>query len=180
VILAKGGGNTLAGQGLQHGPGEIPKPRKSNHGRVLALQPRRRGSNMKNSVPLPTLFLLWILLFEAAAFGQQKNQNDARGDTSRVPREMQGCLRASNGNYTLETATGVVYQVRGDQSLIGPHVDQQVDAVGMEIVSTPSSVPAKSNPRADADQTVRTEPIAPPAFEVSKILKLKDKCYTAR
>jgi hypothetical protein len=135
---------------------------------------------MKNSVPLPTLFLLWILLFEAAAFGQQKNQNDARGGTSRVPREMQGCLRASDGHYTLETATGVVYQVRGDQSLIGPHVGQQVDAVGTEIVSTPSGVPAKSNPKADTDQTVSTEPIAPPAFEVSKILKLKDKCYAAR
>jgi hypothetical protein len=135
---------------------------------------------MTNSVPLSTLFLLWILLFEAAAFGQTKNQNDAKSNISRVPREMQGCLRASNGHYTLETETGVVYQVRGDQSLLAPHVEQQVDAIGTEIVSTPSGVPAKSNPQANADQTVSTEPIAPPAFEVSKISKLKDKCYTAR
>jgi hypothetical protein len=135
---------------------------------------------MKNYVPLRTLFLLWISLFTAAALGQLKNQNHAKGDTSRVPRELQGCLRVSNGNSTLETATGVVYQVTGDQSLISPHVEQQVDAVGTEAVSTPSGVPAKSNPQADADQTVSADPIAPPAFEVSKILKLKDKCYTAR
>jgi hypothetical protein len=135
---------------------------------------------MKHPVLLSTLCFLWILLFAAAEFGQQKNQNDARGDISRVPRELQGCLRQPTGSYTLETETGVVYQVRGDQSVIGPHVDQQVDAIGTEIVSTPSGVRAKAKPHPDGDQTVRTEPIAPPAFEVSKILKLKDKCYTAR
>jgi hypothetical protein len=121
-----------------------------------------------------------LCLLAAPALGQQNNQNNAARDTSRVPREIQGCLRQSNSNYTLETATGVVYQVKGDNSLISPHVGQQADLVGTEVVPTPSSVPAKSNPQADADQTVSTEPIAPPAFEVSKIVKLKDKCYTTR
>jgi hypothetical protein len=121
---------------------------------------------------------LWLLA--ASALGQQNNQNNAARDTSRVPREVQGCLSQSSSNYALETATGVVYQVKGDNSLISPHVGQQVDLVGTEVVATPSSVPAKSNPQADADQTVSTEPIAAPAFEVSKIVKLKDKCYTAK
>jgi hypothetical protein len=133
--------------------------------------------NMKTSA---LSFVFLALLLEAAALGQQNNPDNSNRDVSRVPREIQGCLNGASGNFTLETSTGVVYQAKGDSSVLSSHAGQQVDVVGTEIVSTPSSVPAKSNPQADANQTTNTEPIAPPAFQVSKIVKIKDKCYTAR
>ncbi|HZR57239.1 MAG TPA: hypothetical protein VFA74_10230 [Terriglobales bacterium] len=135
---------------------------------------------MKNSALKFSLLFLSALVFEAAAFAQQNNQNNSNPNVSKVPREIQGCLRATNGNFTLETETGVVYQVKGDNSVLSPHSDQQVDVVGTEIVSTPSSLPAKSNPQADANRTTNTEPVAPPAFQVSKVVKIKDRCPTAR
>lgn len=135
---------------------------------------------MKNSALKFSLLFLFALVFEAPAFAQQNNQNNSNPNVSRVPREIQGCLRGANGNFTLETETGVVYQVKGDNSVLSPHSGQQVDVVGTEIVSTPSSLPAKSNPQADANRTANTEPVAPPAFQVSKVVKIKDQCPTAR
>ncbi len=137
---------------------------------------------MKNFL-LPSLIVSAVgsaLLFGTVSFAQQNNQNNATRDVSRVPREIQGCLSGASGNYTLTTETGVVFHVSGDNSVISPHAGQQVDVVGTEIVSTPSNVPANSNPQADANQTADTQPIAPPAFQVTKIQKIKDKCYSVK
>ncbi|MCU1296401.1 MAG: hypothetical protein JWO91_679 [Acidobacteriaceae bacterium] len=136
---------------------------------------------MKNSACSSLVVSLeFLALLATAAFGQQNKPNKSNPDVSRVPREIQGCLNGANGNFTLETETGVVYQVKGDNSILSQHTGQQVDVVGTEIVSTPSSLPAKSNPQADANQTAAPEPIAPPAFQVSKVVKMKDKCYRPR
>jgi hypothetical protein len=132
------------------------------------------------SSPLVWLSFALSALLATSVFAQQNNPNNRNPDVSRVPREIQGCLNGANGNFTLETETGVVYQVHGDNSVLSQHAGQQVDVVGTEIVSTPSSLPAKSNPEADANQTVAPEPIAPPTFQVSKVVKMKDKCYRPR
>jgi hypothetical protein len=135
---------------------------------------------MKNSALKLSLLALSALMFAAAAFAQQNNPNNSNPDVSRVPREIQGCLNGANGNFTLETETGVVYQAKGDNSVLSPHAGQQVDVVGTEIVSTPSQPPAKSDPKADVNKAPSTEPVAPPAFQVAKVTKIKDKCYTVR
>jgi hypothetical protein len=138
---------------------------------------------MKNSARCSSLVCLsfaLLALLVTPALGQQDNQNNSNPDVSRVPREIQGCLNGASGNFTLETETGVVYQVKGDNSVLSSHSGQQVDVVGTEIVSTPSGLPANSNPQADANQTAAPETIVPPTLLVSKMVKMKDKCYRPR
>jgi len=43
---------------------------------------------------------------------------------------VQGCLSGSSGNYTLTDDKGTTYQLKGDDSMLQPHVGHQVAVAG--------------------------------------------------
>ena len=49
---------------------------------------------------------------------------------------LQGCLKGSTGNFTLTNKSGATYQIRGDASKLGEHVNHEVQITGTTSTST--------------------------------------------
>ena len=94
------------------------------------------------------LLLLFLLLCAVWAFAQAyPNQNPSSSQTGQSSSQtsqsssqsstssgnettVQGCLKGSNGNYTLTDSSGKTYQLTGDTSKLSDHVGHTVEIKG--------------------------------------------------
>src|SRR5690348_12744209 len=95
--------------------------------------------------------------------------------TSESPRtSIRGCLKGSNGNYTLTDKSGTTYLLTGNTSSLQDHVGQKLALTGtVEIkpAGTRASNETSSNP---------SEPTSPRTFNVSSSKSLGAACRVRR
>jgi hypothetical protein len=112
------------------------------------------------------------LLFGAsAALAQDSNSNSNSAATSSQASSssassatVQGCLMGSNGSYTLTDATGVIYQLQGDDAKLSSNANSEVEVMGT--VGATASASA-SNPPGSTPAGSDTNGTANPASENS-------------
>lgn len=103
-------------------------------------------------------------------------QMNGKGHTT-----IRGCLSSSGGGYTLTDASGAQYQLTGDTSLLGSHVNNEVEVRG-----NPSGAPAygrSSSSASDNSQTAAGTTGAAGAgkmFNVTKVKKVSSTCKTSK
>jgi hypothetical protein len=100
-------------------------------------------------MPVVKLVVL-LLLVSSASLGQQSNGS---------PTTISGCLMSLNGSFTLLTATGERFILKGDHDTLFTYNGKQVKVIG-----TP-----KSNKK-------NASPPKPSEFQVSSVKKLADVC----
>jgi Protein of unknown function (DUF5818) len=90
--------------------------------------------------------LLALSLFATVAWLQAQNQYPQTGSsqtTAAGETSVKGCLQGSDGNYTLTTKTGTVYQLQGDSSKLSEHIGHEVQITGSTTMASnaPNSTP---------------------------------------
>lgn len=95
---------------------------------------------MKNAVLLGATLLLCGALAIAQDTPQSGSSTSETPSTAPSSNEantpsnnnntIQGCLTGSSGNYMLTDATGMVYQLTGDESQLSVNVNKQVEVTG--------------------------------------------------
>jgi len=63
---------------------------------------------------------------QAGASASSSDQNTASTDSNSI----QGCLTGTSGNYMLTDATGVTYQLTGEESQLSANVNKEVEVMG--------------------------------------------------
>src|SRR5258708_38799481 len=63
---------------------------------------------------------------QAGASASSSDQNSASTDSNSI----QGCLTGTSGNYMLTDATGVTYQLTGEESQLSANVNNEVEVMG--------------------------------------------------
>jgi Protein of unknown function (DUF5818) len=93
---------------------------------------------MKNAI----LFAATLLLCTALAIAQDTPQSGSsttqtpststsdQANTNSGGNKIEGCLSGSSGNYMLTDATGMTYQLTGDESQLSANVNKQVEVTG--------------------------------------------------
>jgi hypothetical protein len=81
---------------------------------------------------------------QAGASTSSSDQATASAGTNTV----QGCLTGTSGNYMLTDATGVMYQLTGDESQLSTNVNKQVEVTGT--AGAKASASATNNPDTSA------------------------------
>jgi hypothetical protein len=84
---------------------------------------------------------------------------------------IEGCLGGSSGNYTLTDASGITWQLQGDNAELGKHVGQQVRISGNSSSSAASSAGSSASTSAGAGAAGQT-------FNVTKVKKIASTCST--
>ena len=99
--------------------------------------------------------LTFMLLLAASLTWAQQSTTPSTPDTSATQSQtpsqpssptgassegtVQGCLSGSSGNYTLTDQNGTTYQLKGDDSMLQPHVGHEVAVAGKTKTSESSS-----------------------------------------
>jgi hypothetical protein len=95
-----------------------------------------------------TLFLA-LSLFGSVVWLQAQNQYPQTGSSQRTASgetSVRGCLQSSDGNYTLTTKNGTVYQLQGDSSKLSEHVGHEVQITGSTTTASNAPNPAPGTP----------------------------------
>src|SRR5260370_7432429 len=83
---------------------------------------------MKKAILLSSLLVLFTAL--ALAQDTQSSSPSDNASASAGSNTVQGCLSGSSGNYMLTDATGVMWQLPGDESKLSPNVNKEVEVTG--------------------------------------------------
>ncbi len=75
--------------------------------------------------------LIALSLLASVAWLQAQSQypqtgSSQTGATASGQTTVRGCLQGSNGNYTLTTESGTVYQLQGDTAKLSEHIGHEV------------------------------------------------------
>lgn len=85
---------------------------------------------------LRTLLLTLTLVLSAAwlqaqdHYGPQAGSSQSGTTAAAGQTTVQGCLQASDGNYTVTDKSGTTYQLQGDTSKLSAHVGHEVQITG--------------------------------------------------
>src|SRR5271163_4373936 len=104
---------------------------------------------------------------------------------------VQGCLSGSNGSYTLTDASGNTYQLSGDTSKLGDHVNQEVKVTGTSAAgssapasgdgsaasTSPSSSPSSSS-SSSSSTTGQASAGSPQTLQVSSVKHISKTCQS--
>jgi hypothetical protein len=96
-----------------------------------------KETSMKKTILLSAA----LLLGTALAIAQDTPQSGSSSQTpatsssdqasaSTSSNTIEGCLTGASGNYMLTDATGVMYQLTGDESAFSPNVNKEVEVTG--------------------------------------------------
>jgi Protein of unknown function (DUF5818) len=85
------------------------------------------------------------------------------------PTSVEGCLRGSDGNFTLTDNSGTTYQLQGDTSKLSKHVGHEVQITGSPSPSSAASSSAGA-PGSSPSQTLT----------VDKMKHISESCKTAK
>jgi hypothetical protein len=121
-----------------------------------------KGGYVKKWVPLFALFCApWI--------GAQTAQSSAQ--TAESPRtSVRGCLKGSDGNYTLTDKSGTTYLLTGNTGSLQEHVGHKLALTGeveLKPAGTRASNETSSNP---------SEPTSPKTFNVDSVKSVGAAC----
>ncbi len=83
---------------------------------------------MKKAILLSSLLMLCTAL--ALAQDTQSSSPSDNASASAGSNTVQGCLSGSSGNYMLTDATGVMWQLQGDESKLSANVNKEVEVTG--------------------------------------------------
>jgi hypothetical protein len=86
----------------------------------------------------------------ASTSSSDQNSNMANGNT------IQGCLTGSTGHYMLTDATGVAYQLTGDESQLSSNANKQVEVTGNMGATASASASNSPDNNAAGDNTGST------------------------
>jgi len=84
--------------------------------------------SMKKAILLSSLLMLCTAL--ALAQDTQSSSPSDNASASAGSNTVQGCLSGSSGNYMLTDATGVMWQLQGDESKLSANVNKEVEVTG--------------------------------------------------
>jgi hypothetical protein len=99
--------------------------------------------------------LLALSLFGLVAWLQAQNQYPQAGSsqtTAAGESSVKGCLQGSDGNYTLTTKNGTVYQLQGDTSKLNEHVGHEVQITGSTTTASNAPNPTPGTPAGTTQQ----------------------------
>jgi len=83
--------------------------------------------SMKKAILLSSLLMLCTALALAQDTQSSSPSDNASASGSNT---VQGCLSGSSGNYMLTDATGVMWQLQGDESKLSANVNKEVEVTG--------------------------------------------------
>ena len=99
---------------------------------------------------------------------------------------MQGCLSGSSGSYMLTDATGVIYQLQGDDSQFSANVNKEVEVTGTpgatasaSASNAPGAAPSgndANNPSSPGTGAAHANANAAKTLTVTSIHKVADSC----
>jgi hypothetical protein len=119
----------------------------------------------------------WLALVLALLFAPWIVAQTAQTSThvSESPRtSIRGCLKGTNGNYTLTDKSGTTYLLTGNTGSLQDHVDHKLALTGtveVKAAGTRASNETSSNP---------SEPTAPKTFNVRSIKSIGAACTVRR
>jgi hypothetical protein len=99
--------------------------------------------------------LLALGLFATVAWLQAQNQYPQTGSsqtTAAGETSVKGCLQGSDGNYTLTTKNGTVYQLQGDTSKLSAHVGHEVQITGSTTMASNAPTSTAGTPAGGTQQ----------------------------
>lgn len=109
------------------------------------------------------VLLSTVLAFAGAmALAQQRPSTNSSGQTgattstteqTATSTTVQGCLTGTTGNYMLADQSGMIYEVRGDDSQLSANVNKEVEATGT--IGTRASASATNNPDTSAPSSAQ-------------------------
>ena len=112
-----------------------------------------------------TLLGTALLLCAALSFAQDSNSTSSPGQTSNSDQNnamsgntVQGCLSGTAGSYMLTDATGVTYQLQGDDSQFSANANKEVEVMGTlgataSASNAPDAAPGSSGANGPANGT---------------------------
>jgi hypothetical protein len=105
----------------------------------------KKQSEEKENFMQKTMTLALVLLGSVAlSYGQSSASQSAQ--IMPGPASVEGCLQASNGSYTLTVASGTVYQLNGNNSMLQKHVGHEVRVTGSTPGTNAASTPSAATP----------------------------------
>jgi len=120
-------------------------------------------------------FLLAISLLASAAWLQAQSQypqtgSSQKGASASGQTTVEGCLRGSDGNYTLTDKSGTTYQLQGDTSKLSAHVGHEVQITGSTTSASSATSPTTGTPAGATPQ---------PTLTVQNMKHLSKTCKSA-
>jgi Protein of unknown function (DUF5818) len=79
---------------------------------------------------LKTLMCVLILITSAAWLQAQQSAKTSGSHTMAGETQVEGCLHAANGSYTLTDKSGTVYHLEGDSAKLAEHIGHEVEITG--------------------------------------------------
>jgi hypothetical protein len=137
---------------------------------------------MNLEVHMRHLLLLSVLLLSASwAAAQnypsqtspsQTSSSQTAPSTAGAQTAIQGCLSASNGNYTLTDKKGNAYQLTGDASKLEEHVGHEIRVTGTAASAAPSGRAAGSQTKEETSSSSQQ------TIEVSSVKHVSKTCQS--
>lgn len=102
--------------------------------------------------------LLAVTLLGSVAWLQAQSQYPQTGSaqTASGQTTVKGCLQSSDGNYTLTTKNGTVYQLQGDTAKLSAHVGHEVAIMGSTTTASNATSPTPGTPAGTTPQATLT------------------------
>ena|SRR5579863_6761716 len=110
-----------------------------------------------------------VLLSTVWLVAQTSTNSAAQSDHNMSKTTVEGCLGGSAGNYILTDQSGKEFNLRGDASKLGEHLNQEVRVTGDQ-PSTPKSSSTSST----------SGSMSNPSIHVTNVEKVSDTCSTTR
>src|SRR6266496_1108379 len=106
-------------------------------------------------------FVLAISLLASAAWLQAQSQypqtgSSQKGASASGQTTVEGCLRGSDGNYTLTDKSGTTYHLQGDTSKLSAHVGHEVQITGSTTSASSATSPTTGTPAGATQQPTLT------------------------
>ncbi len=121
------------------------------------------------------LTLVFVLLLSAAWLQAQQypqtGSSQSGSSASAQASTVQGCLQASNGNFTLTDNADTTYQIQGDTSKLTEHVGHEVQITGRTSSSASGSTSGQTGSTSSTPQQ--------PTIELQGVKHIAKTCKSA-